>query len=122
MTISEMYIRLDGLKFYAFHGVLPQEASVGAEYTLNLRLKTDFRKAAEQDALDGTINYASVFEAAREEMSIRSQLLEHVAYRIARRLFHDFAQLEEIRLELFKQNPPMGADGKRIGIETTYHR
>ena len=46
MKSNEMYIRLDGMKYFAFHGVLPQEAVVGAEYTVNLRLKTDFTHGA----------------------------------------------------------------------------
>lgn len=115
-----MYIRLDGMKYYAFHGVLPQESVVGAEYTLNLKLKTDFSHAAQTDKLDETINYASVHEAVKSEMTIPAKLLEHVAYRIANRLFCDFPALEEIKIELFKQNPPMGAQGNAIGIEATY--
>ena len=49
MKAQDMYIHLNGLKLYAYHGVLPQENRIGAEYTLNLRLKTDFSHAAEND-------------------------------------------------------------------------
>lgn len=111
-----MYIHLKGLKLYAFHGVLPQENRVGAEYTINLRLKTDFSRAAQTDCLEGTINYAEVFEAVKQEMQISSQLLEHVAYRIANRLLHDFPAIEKVDVELYKQNPPMGADCEQVGI------
>ncbi len=111
-----MYIHLKGLKLYAFHGVLPQENRVGAEYTVNLRLKTDFSRAAQTDCLERTVNYAEVFEAVKQEMQISSQLLEHVAYRIANRLLHDFPAIEEVDVELYKQNPPMGADCEQVGI------
>ncbi len=111
-----MYIHLKGLKLYAFHGVLPQENRVGAEYPVNLRLKTDFSRAAQTDCLEGTINYAEVFEAVKQEMQISSQLLEHVAYRIANRLLHDFPAIEEVDVELYKQNPPRGADCEQVGI------
>lgn len=111
-----MYIHLKGLKLYAFHGVLPQENRVGAEYTVNLRLKTDFSRAAQTDSLEGTVNYAEVFEAVKQEMKISSQLLEHVAYRIANRLLHDFPTIEKVDIELYKQNPPMGADCEQVGI------
>lgn len=122
MTSSSMYIHLKGLKFYAFHGVLPQENKTGAEYTIDLRLKTDFTAAAQNDDLAGTINYANVFEAVKEEMQTPSRLLEHVAFRIAQRLFHDFSALTEISICLYKQNPPMGADCKQVGIEAIYSR
>ena len=119
---ANMYIHLKGLKLYAYHGVLPQENQVGAEYTIDLRLKTDFIQAAETDRLEGTVNYAEVFNAVKKEMEIPSQLLEHVAWRIARRLLDDFPTISEVDIALYKQNPPMGADCSHMGVEATYLR
>ncbi len=119
---ANMYIHLKGLKLYAYHGVLPQENQVGAEYTIDLRLKTDFTQAAETDRLEGTVNYAEVFNAVKKEMEIPSQLLEHVAWRIARRLLDDFPTISEVDMALYKRNPPMGADCSQVGVEATYLR
>ena len=115
-----MYIRLEGMKFYAFHGVLPQENLVGANFYVDLKLKTDFTQAAETDELEGTVSYADIHTAVKEEMSIPSKLLEHVCQRIARRLFHDFPTIETIDIRLSKENPPMGACAKSIGVEVHY--
>ena len=117
-----MYIRMEGMKFYAFHGVLPQENLVGTNYYIDLRLKTDFSRAAETDKLEGTVNYADIHAAVKEEMQITSQLLEHVCQRIARRLFQDFPTIETIDISLFKENPPMGACAQRVGVEVQYTR
>ena len=117
-----MYIRLEGMKFYAYHGVLPQENLVGANYYIDLKLKTDFSHAAETDKLEGTVNYADIHAAVKEEMRITSQLLEHVCQRIARRIFHDFPTIESIDISLFKENPPMGACAQRVGVEAHYIR
>lgn len=122
MKADNMYIYLDGIKLYAYHGVLPQENKVGAEYTVSLRLKTDFSRAAAQDELEGTVNYADVFAAVKEEMDTPSRLLEHVIHRIARHLFDRFPSIVEIKIALFKQNPPMGADCQQVGVEATYLR
>ena len=119
---ANMYIHLKGLKLYAYHGVLPQENQVGAEYTIDLRLKTDFTQAAETDRLEGTVNYAEVFSAVKKEMGIPSLLLEHVTWRIARRLLDDFPTISEVNIALNKQYPPMGADCSQVGIEATYLR
>ena len=54
MQATNMYIRMEGMKFYAFHGVLPQENLVGAYFYIDLKLKTDFTRAAETDELEGT--------------------------------------------------------------------
>lgn len=122
MEAKDMYIKLEGLRLFARHGVLPQERTIGAEFTIDLKLKTDFSKAAATDELDGTLNYAEVFGCVKEVMSSPSLLLEHVCQRIAERLFDEFPSLMETEIRLFKQNPPMGADCDRVGVEVHYIR
>ena len=122
MKATDMYIRLEGMKFYAFHGVLPQENLVGANFYVDLKLKTDFTQAAETDELEDTVSYADIHTVVKEEMSIPSKLLEHVCQRIARRLFHDFPTIETIDIRLSKENPPMGACAESIGVEVHYVR
>ena len=113
---------MEGMKFYAFHGVLPQENVVGAYYYVDLKLKTDFTHAAETDELEGTVSYADIFTAVQEEMAIPSKLLEHVCQRIASRIFKDYPTIETIDICLYKENPPMGACAQRIGVEVSYQR
>ena len=122
MQATDMYIRLEGLKIYAYHGVLPQENLVGAYYYIDLKLKTDFTHAAETDELEGTVSYADIFAVVKEEMAITSKLLEHVCQRIASRIFNDFPTIEAIEIRLSKENPPMGACAKSIGVEAHYVR
>lgn len=117
-----MYIHMEGMKFYAFHGVLPQENLVGAYYYIDLKLKTDFSRAAETDTLEDTVSYADIHASVKEEMSMPSKLLEHVCQRIAFRILTDFPTIEAIDICLFKENPPMGACAKRIGVEVHYER
>ena len=122
MRISHGYILLKDLRFQARHGVGAQETLVGNEFTVNLRLRTDLTKAVRTDDVADTLSYADVFEAVRDEMSRPSQLLEHVAGRIARRLFQDFQALDAIELKLMKRNPPMGADIDSAGVELWVQR
>ena len=110
------------MKFHAFHGVLPQENLVGAYFNVDLKLKTDFTHAAETDNLDGTVSYADIFAVIKEEMSIPSKLLEYVCQRIATRIFKDFTVIETIDIRLSKENPPMGACARNIGVEVRYKR
>ena len=122
MRISHGYILLKDLRFQARHGVGAQETLVGNEFTVNLRLRTDLTKAVQTDDVADTLSYADVFEAVRDEMSRPSRLLEHVAGRIARRLFQDFPALDAIELKLMKRNPPMGADIDSAGVELALER
>ena len=120
MKAQSMNIILNEMKFYSYHGVLPQENTVGAEYKVSLDIETDFSEAAATDNLDGTINYAEIYEAVKKEMNIPAKLLEHLAYRISKRLFADFPTIKSIEITIFKENPPMGADCKNIGVRVKY--
>lgn len=112
---SKIYLR--NVRFHAFHGVLPQEGIVGNDYLVNLVLDYDFSSALKTDDLQGTLNYAEVYQKIREEMAVPSKLLEHVAGRIAHRLFSDFPEIQKLQLSITKVNPPMGADSDGAGVE-----
>ena len=116
------YLTLDNLRFYAYHGVMPQEKVVGNEYIVNVRLKVDVSKAMVSDDVADTVNYAEVYERIKAEMAIPSQLIEHVANRIIQRLFKYFPTIEQIALKLSKRNPPMGADIDAAAIEVIIER
>lgn len=118
----QSYIILKDLRFYAYHGVGAQETQVGNEFVLDLRLRMDWTCAIRSDDVNDTLSYAEVYEAVKDEMARPSRLLEHVAGRIARRLFQDFSSLEEIELRLVKRNPPMGADIEGAGVELRVQR
>ena len=120
MKAQSMNIILNEMKFYSYHGVLPQENTVGAEYKVSLDIETDFSEAAATDNLEGTINYAEIHEAVKEEMNIPAKLLEHLAYRISKRLFTAFPTIKSIEITIFKENPPMGADCKNVGVKVKY--
>lgn len=112
---SKIYLR--NVRFHAFHGVLPQEGIVGNDYLVNLVLDYDFSSAMQTDELQGTLNYAEVYQKVIEEMVVPSKLLEHVAGRIAHRLFSDFPEIQKLQLSITKVNPPMGADSDGAGVE-----
>lgn len=116
------YILLENIRFFAYHGVAPQETTVGNEFVVSLRLKTDIARAMESDDVADTVNYAEIHQAVKEEMDIPSKLLEHVAGCIVRRLFNDFPTIERIDLKLSKRNPPMGADIETAGVEVHIER
>ena len=111
------YIHLRNLQFHAFHGVMPQERTAGNDYVVNLRAEYPIEQAMQSDDVTHTLNYAEVYAVVETEMQKPSCLLENVAYRIAQRLFRDFPLRRSIRLEVVKQNPPMGTCGGQAAVE-----
>ena len=117
MRVKSSYINLRNVRFYAFHGVMPQERRVGADFLVNLRVGYPLEKAMQSDEVGDTLNYAALYEVVKTEMMQPSHLLEHVAGRIVSAIEKQFPLVTSIDLELTKQNPPMGADCEGAGVE-----
>lgn len=122
MVIQHTQIQFRQLHFYAFHGVLPQEKVVGNHYLVDLDIHTDFTKACQSDQLEDTINYAAIYHCLDKVMQAPSQLLEHVIYEMASHLFESFSTIHKVRIGLYKSNPPMGGQAKRVGVEAVFTR
>ena len=117
MKIRNSYIFLNGLRFHAFHGVMPQERLTGNDYRVDLRISYPLDKAVISDDVADTLNYAAVYELVSQEMKVPGNLVERVAYRIADRLFRKFSSIRELDIKILKCNPPMSADGEGAGVE-----
>lgn len=115
-------ILINGIKLYAHHGVMPQEQKVGAWFTVDANIQTDFTSAMQTDELEGTISYADVYEIIKAEMSIPSKLLEHASGRMARAILQRFPTAKSVCIRLIKDNPPMGAECLGAGVEITMDR
>ena len=98
------------MRFYAYHGVLAHEREVGQLFEVTLRLRLNLLPSAQSDELTDTVNYAEVHALTAAEMQVPSQLLEHVAYRIAQQIFETFSVVSEVKITVCKPNPPMPVD------------
>ena len=114
---SQTYINLNKLRFRAFHGVLPQERLVGGDFIVTLRIGYPWQQAMVSDDVADTLDYAAAYAVVKNEMAQPSQLLEHVAGRIAKALLLQFPGITSIDLWLTKTTPPMGADSEGAGVE-----
>ena len=104
------------MKFYAYHGVEAQERKVGNTFVADLVLSAPIEEAVKSDAIENTINYATIYEVVKREMAIPSNLLEHVAGRILTALKDAFPELLAIELRLAKMNPPLGGDVRSASV------
>ena len=120
MIFEKQTIRLRQMEFYAQHGVLPQERVVGGRYVVDITLEVRMDEAALlHDCLEGTVNYAEVYEVVREEMDVPSKLLEHVAARILKAVMKNFSLVERASVNVCKVNPPMRAVCQGASVELT---
>lgn len=109
-------IEVNGIKLYAFHGCLEEEAKIGGNYIVDVILHTDFTEAAQEDDLTKTISYIDINLIVAEEMAIRSKLIEHVGQRIFTRIKNQTTNLHKLRVKITKICPPINGDVENASI------
>ena len=92
---------------------------MGAWYSVSLQMETDITKAIGSDLISHTINYAEAAAIVKQQMEIRSRLLEHAAGRIANALFETYNSLKQITVSLSKENPPIGIPCSSATVKIT---
>jgi dihydroneopterin aldolase len=109
-------IEVNGIKIYAFHGCLEEEAKIGGNYLVDVMLNTSFFNAAENDDLTQTINYVDINKIVCEEMAIRSKLIEHVGQRIIQRIKKEIKNITYLKIKVTKICPPINGDVDNVAI------
>ncbi len=100
-------IELEGMEFRAFHGCLEHERREGNLFTVDFRTDLDISRAAESDRLEDTLDYGAVYGIIAAEMAQPSDLLEHVAGRIAKAISGAFPWIDDFSIRVSKRNPPV---------------
>jgi len=109
-------IHLEDMEFYGYHGCFREEQIVGNKFVVNLELETDMTKAADSDMIDDALNYQIAYRIVKEEMEVRSNLLEHIAKRILDKLHIELTTLNIAKVRISKMNPPMGGKMKSVSV------
>ena len=86
-------IKVNNIKVYAYHGCLEEEAKIGSWYRVDVEVKANLKKSSRTDDLSDTVDYVHLNHIVKEEMNVRSKLLEEVAQRILNRFFIDFRSI-----------------------------
>lgn len=105
---TKAMMKLENMRFYAYHGCLEQERTDGNEFTVTLEYDYDSAKAAETDDLKYAIDYSVIFKIVEKEMAKPSNLLENVAHRIVVALRKQFPQITAGKVTVTKMHPPVG--------------
>ena len=107
---------LNDIRVYAFHGCMKEEKKIGSDYLVSLEAEANMEEAAQSDELEDAVDYVTLNAIVKEEMSIRSKLLEHVAQRIINRIFKELLGVKSLEVTVAKQNPPIGGDVREVCI------
>lgn len=97
------------MEFHAFHGCLEEERKEGNLFVVDFRGLYQLRQPAKTDDLNDAADYSAIYAIIAREMAIPSNLLEHVAQRIANAIYAEFSHaFVLVKLTVSKRKPPVG--------------
>lgn len=113
-------ILLQGMEFYGYHGVLPEERALGQPFRVTAAVYLPLAAAGCRDSLEDTVNYALLYEDIREIMTGDPvKLLETLAEKVAAALL-SHEEVEGVSVEVEKTKPPL--PGLLDGVKVCIHR
>jgi 7,8-dihydroneopterin aldolase/epimerase/oxygenase len=112
---------VEGLEFYAYHGVPAEERVLGHRYRLDLYMDVD-SGAEEHDKISETVDYSQVSErVVASAQSAQAHTLERLSQILANQILDENPRVRHVRLELRKIAPPMPfiADAAGVVLEAS---
>jgi 7,8-dihydroneopterin aldolase/epimerase/oxygenase len=113
-------IHIENMEFYSFHGHFKEERIVGNKFLVDLIIETDMKIPSKNDNLKDAVNYQRAYEIIKQQMELKSHLLEHIAGRILDALYAEMEGIQKATIKVSKLNPPMG--GKIGSVSVTLSR
>ncbi|HLN53640.1 MAG TPA: dihydroneopterin aldolase [Lentimicrobium sp.] len=115
-------IHIENMEFYSFHGHFREERIVGNRFLVNLTIETDMRIPCETDNLRDAVNYQRAYEIVKQQMEIKSYLLENIAKRILNALYAELNGIQKATVKVSKLNPPMGGKIGSVTVELSLNK
>ena len=112
-------VRINNMKFFAFHGVAPEERSLGQTFEVDIEVCTSLKVATASDDLTGSIDYSILHVIAKEEMCRQKyDLIEKKKKKISTRVLSLNGVLSTI-IRIRKPNAPIDGVFDYVEIEIT---
>lgn len=109
---------INGMSFYGFHGLLPEENKLGQRFKVDLELYLDLRKPGKSDQMDDSVHYGEVYQVVKSIVEGEAKhLIEAVAETIAETLFEHFPIIEACLVKVIKPDPPIPGHYESVAVE-----
>lgn len=114
-------IVLNGMQFFGYHGVLPEETRLGQRFYIDVEMFLDLEAAGRSDDLNLTVNYAEAYGKVKEVAEGPPfRLIEALAEQVASALLQTYTSIYEIAVRVTKPHPPF--DTHFDGVTVHIHR
>lgn len=116
-------ITLHRMVFYGYHGVLPEERTLGQRFVVDVDCFLELHPAGQRDDLELTVNYAEAYELIRGIAEGEPcRLIEALAERIAGALLDRYGLIQSVTVRVTKPSPPFAGELDGVSVELTRRR
>ena len=122
-AMNKTKIELKNLVFYAYHGVLEEEAKMGQRFKIDVQLTLEDGLEFAKDTPEQTVNYVEVYSVVKKIVeNVRFNLIERLAEVIASELLEQFSKVVEATIRVKKPSVPVDAVCDYFSVEVTQCR
>jgi dihydroneopterin aldolase len=108
-------ITVEGVRVFAYHGHLPEEAVLGGHFVINVWVEVDTSEVEKTDDLNHTVDYVKIIDIVKEQMAIRADMIEVPAKRIVDAIL-PLNKVQKVTVEVEKVLPPIDASFDKISV------
>ncbi len=110
-------ITVEGIRVFAYHGHLPEEAILGGHFIVNVWVTADTSEVEKTDDLNDTVDYVKIIEIVKQKMAIRANMIEVTAKGIVDAIL-PLHKVQNVKVEVEKIQPPIDATFDKISVTT----
>ena len=106
------------MEFYGYHGVLPEENTLGQRFIVDLIVETDLKQAGLTDELEESISYVDLYQVCQRIVEGKPfKLIEAVAEQIASQILEGFVKVHSVIVKVIKPDPPIPGHFQSVAVE-----
>jgi dihydroneopterin aldolase len=113
-------IVLQGMEFFAYHGVHEEEGTLGARFVVDVELRLQL---PDSDSIRATVDYGRVYRLVGQVVTgTRFKLIEALAGTIARRTLDSEPLVDAVLVRVHKPHAPLPGVVRDVYVEVTVER
>ncbi|MEM7039181.1 MAG: dihydroneopterin aldolase [Bacteroidota bacterium] len=115
-------VALEGMRFFAHHGVFAEEKTNGNTFEVDVWVDTGELPLPESDDLEDALDYGKIYAVAAEVMAKPVDLLETLVLAIGKGCMAESPAIASVRVRVSKFAPPVPGTVARSFVEETFRR
>jgi 7,8-dihydroneopterin aldolase/epimerase/oxygenase len=108
-------VELNNIILHGHHGVYEEERKLVNTFEVNLSVSYN-EKNTNFEGIGSTINYVELYEIVKQKMQAPGLLLERICQGIIHQIKHQYAEVREVRISIYKIQAPMQNFQGKAGV------